>query len=91
MAIRGILEMLKTGTTCILEAMLTNRNGLENVVRVVEETGITACLVRLISSFIHHPLTLSKGELVEAVKTNPELDSKDTRYLDPELTSTDNV
>jgi cytosine/adenosine deaminase-related metal-dependent hydrolase len=46
-AILTIAEMLKTGTTCFLEAMLTHRSGLENVVRAVEETGIRACLVRL--------------------------------------------
>jgi cytosine/adenosine deaminase-related metal-dependent hydrolase len=40
-----IAEMLKTGTTCFLEAMLTHRSGLENVVRAVEESGIRACLV----------------------------------------------
>jgi cytosine/adenosine deaminase-related metal-dependent hydrolase len=40
-----IAEMLKTGTTCFLEAMLTHRSGLENVVRAVKETGIRACLV----------------------------------------------
>ena len=40
-----IAEMLKTGTTCFLEAMLTHGSGLENVVRAVEETGIRACLV----------------------------------------------
>jgi cytosine/adenosine deaminase-related metal-dependent hydrolase len=40
-----IAEMLKTGTTCFLEAMLTHRSGLENVVRAVEETGVRACLV----------------------------------------------
>jgi len=42
-----IAEMLKTGTTCFLEAMLTHRSGLENVVRAVEETGIRACLVSI--------------------------------------------
>jgi cytosine/adenosine deaminase-related metal-dependent hydrolase len=42
-----IAEMLKTGTTCFLEAMLTHRSGLENVVKAVEETGIRACLVKL--------------------------------------------
>jgi cytosine/adenosine deaminase-related metal-dependent hydrolase len=46
-AMLTIAEMLKTGTTCFLEAMLTHRSGLENVVRAVEETGIRACLVRL--------------------------------------------
>jgi cytosine/adenosine deaminase-related metal-dependent hydrolase len=40
-----IAEMLKTGTTCFLEAMMTHRSGLSNVVRAVEETGIRACLV----------------------------------------------
>jgi cytosine/adenosine deaminase-related metal-dependent hydrolase len=40
-----VAEMLKTGTTCFLEAMLTHRSGLENVVRAVEESGIRACLV----------------------------------------------
>lgn len=42
-----VAEMIKTGTTCFLEAMLTYRSGLENVVRAVEETGIRACLVSL--------------------------------------------
>ena len=46
-AMLTIAEMLKTGTTCFLEAMLTHRSGLENVVRAVDETGIRACLVRL--------------------------------------------
>jgi cytosine/adenosine deaminase-related metal-dependent hydrolase len=40
-----IAEMLKTGTTCFLEAMLTHGSGVDNVVRAVEETGIRACLV----------------------------------------------
>ena len=42
-----IAEMLKTGTTCFLEAMLTHRSGLKNVIRAVEETGIRACLVSI--------------------------------------------
>jgi cytosine/adenosine deaminase-related metal-dependent hydrolase len=45
-AMLTIAEMLKTGTTCFLEAMLTHRSGLENIVRAVEQTGIRACLVR---------------------------------------------
>jgi cytosine/adenosine deaminase-related metal-dependent hydrolase len=40
-----ITEMLKTGTTCFLEAMLTHRSGLQNVARAVQESGIRACLV----------------------------------------------
>ena len=45
-----IAEMLKTGTTCFLEAMMTHRSGLDNVIRAVEQTGIRACLVRVSSS-----------------------------------------
>jgi len=40
-----VAEMLKSGTTCFLESMLTFRSGFENVVRVVGESGIRACLV----------------------------------------------
>lgn len=40
-------EMLESGTTCFLEAMLTHRSGFENVVRAVGESGIRACLVSL--------------------------------------------
>jgi cytosine/adenosine deaminase-related metal-dependent hydrolase len=40
-----IAEMLKSGTTCFLESMLTHRSGFENVVRAVGESGIRACLV----------------------------------------------
>lgn len=42
-----IAEMLRSGTTCFLEAMLTHRSGFENVVKAVEEMGIRACLVSL--------------------------------------------
>lgn len=44
-AMLTIAEMLRTGTTCFLEAMLTHRSGFENVAKAVEETGIRACLV----------------------------------------------
>lgn len=40
-----IAEMLKSGTTCFLESMLTHRSGFENVVRAVGESGIRGCLV----------------------------------------------
>lgn len=46
-AMLTIAEMLRSGTTCFLEAMLTHRSGIENVVRAVEETGVRACLVRI--------------------------------------------
>lgn len=52
-----IAEMLKTGTTCFLEAMLTHRSGLENVVRAVEETGIRACLVSVAKHYHCDELT----------------------------------
>lgn len=42
-----IAEMLRSGTTCFLEAMLTHRSGFENVVRAVEEMGIRGCLVSI--------------------------------------------
>lgn len=41
-----IAEMLKSGTTCFLESMLTHRSGFENVVKAVGESGVRACLVR---------------------------------------------
>ena len=41
-----IAEMLKSGTTCFLEAMLTHRSGFQNVARAVDEMGVRACLVR---------------------------------------------
>ncbi|KAH6638455.1 5-methylthioadenosine/S-adenosylhomocysteine deaminase n1 [Boeremia exigua] len=65
-AMLTIAEMLKTGTTCFLEAMLTHRSGLDNVVRAVQETGIRACL----------------GKLIKAVETNPTLNLKDARDRD---------
>lgn len=40
-----ISEMLKSGTTCFLEAMLTHQANIDNVVKAVGETGIRACLV----------------------------------------------
>jgi cytosine/adenosine deaminase-related metal-dependent hydrolase len=40
-----IAEMLLSGTTCFLEAMLTHGSGIHNVVRAVSEMGIRACLV----------------------------------------------
>ncbi|KIX99219.1 uncharacterized protein Z520_04795 [Fonsecaea multimorphosa CBS 102226] len=43
-----IAEMLKSGTTCFLEAMLTHRSGFDNVVRAVEEMGVRGCLAKLV-------------------------------------------
>jgi hypothetical protein len=49
-----IAEMLKSGTTCFLEAMLTHRSGFHNVARAVDEMGIRACLVRLFGRPMHN-------------------------------------
>ncbi|RDW87277.1 metallo-dependent hydrolase-1 [Coleophoma crateriformis] len=43
-----IAEMLKSGTTCFLESMLTHGSGFENVVRAVGESGIRGCLGKLV-------------------------------------------
>lgn len=42
-----IAEMLKSGTTCFLEAMLTHSSGFANVMKAVDESGIRACLVSM--------------------------------------------
>ncbi|OAA56186.1 Amidohydrolase 1 [Niveomyces insectorum RCEF 264] len=61
-----IAEMLKSGTTCFLEAMLTHGSGFDNVARAVAETGIRACL----------------GKLVKFVETIPALRMADARDRD---------
>ncbi|PMD29125.1 5-methylthioadenosine/S-adenosylhomocysteine deaminase n1 [Hyaloscypha variabilis F] len=61
-----IAEMLKSGTTCFLESMLTHRSGFENVVRAVGESGIRACL----------------GKLVKFEESNKELNITDPRDKD---------
>lgn len=47
-----ITEMLLSGTTCFLEAMLTHGSGFANVARAVSEMGIRACLVSCSNIFI---------------------------------------
>lgn len=44
-------EMLKTGTTCFLDPMLTYRAGWENVCEAVDEMGMRGCLVRCLQTF----------------------------------------
>lgn len=51
-----IAEMLKSGTTCFLEALLTHSSGFENAVRAVDEMGIRACLVRFFIFRTSHQL-----------------------------------
>lgn len=66
-----IAEMLKSGTTCFLEAMCTYRSGFENVVRAVQETGIRASL----------------GKLVKGPETNALTGMKDARDRDIDMMS----
>lgn len=49
-----IAEMLKTGTTCFLDPMLTYRAGFERVCGGVGEMGIRGCLVRFPFLFTCH-------------------------------------
>ncbi|GAM44095.1 hypothetical protein TCE0_060r19442 [Talaromyces pinophilus] len=61
-----IAEMLKTGTTCFLDPMLTYRAGFERVCDVVGEMGIRGCL----------------GKLVKFTETNRQLSITDPRDKD---------
>ncbi|KAK4942609.1 hypothetical protein LTR10_017738 [Elasticomyces elasticus] len=70
-----IAEMLRSGTTCFLEAMLTYRSGFENVARAVEEMGIRACL----------------GKLVKVEETNTKTGMTDARDRDVSSMSIDNA
>lgn len=66
-------EMLKSGTTTFLEAMLTHRAGWDNVVRAVEESGMRACL----------------GKLVKPKETNSATGMIDARDKDVDAMSLD--
>lgn len=61
-----IAEMLLSGTTCFLEAMLTHGSGISNVAKAVSNMGIRACL----------------GKLVKFQETNPALNIADVRDKD---------
>jgi cytosine/adenosine deaminase-related metal-dependent hydrolase len=43
-----IAEMLKSGTTTFLEAMLAHRYGFDGIAKAVEESGIRACLAGIV-------------------------------------------
>ncbi len=43
-----IAEMLKSGTTCFIEALFAGRYGFEGVAQVVEQSGIRACLGKIV-------------------------------------------
>jgi len=87
-AMLTIAEMLKSGTTCFLEAMLTHGSGIENVVQAVGEAGIRACLVSelLLSSSAgissRANTAVFKGKLVKSAETNPSLKMIDARDKD---------
>ncbi|CAI7614338.1 hypothetical protein N7533_013355 [Penicillium manginii] len=59
-------EMLKTGTTCFLDPMLTYRAGFDQVCTAVSEMGIRGCL----------------GKLVKFTETNRQLSISDPRDQD---------
>jgi cytosine/adenosine deaminase-related metal-dependent hydrolase len=64
-AMLTIAEMLKSGTTSFLEAMLTHGSGIDNVVRAVKETGIRACLVSALLPFLD-----CQGNLLTCCRVN---------------------
>lgn len=41
----AIAEMLRSGTTCFLESMLTHQTGFDNIAKAIHDTGIRGCLV----------------------------------------------
>lgn len=43
-----IAEMLKSGTTTFIESMLAERYGFDGIARVVEQSGIRACLGKIV-------------------------------------------
>lgn len=43
-----IAEMLKSGTTCFLEAMCADRYGFDGIAKAVEESGIRGCLGKIV-------------------------------------------
>jgi cytosine/adenosine deaminase-related metal-dependent hydrolase len=81
-----IAEMLKSGTTCFLEAMLTHTSGFANVARAVEEMGIRACVVNLVPPppvilwAINHPSL--QGKLTKGQDPNPVEALSDARDKD---------
>ncbi|KAJ5915861.1 hypothetical protein N7454_011002 [Penicillium verhagenii] len=61
-----MLEMLKTGTTCFLDPMLTYRAGFDQICKTMGEMGIRGCL----------------GKLVKFTETNRQLSISDPRDRD---------
>ena len=98
-AVLTIVEMLKSGTTCFLEAMLTHRSGIENIVRAVEETGIRGCIVSRAAQRCSQALIsqytfangFGQGKLVKSIETNPNLNMTDARDRDVASMSIDSA
>jgi hypothetical protein len=61
--------MLKSGTTCFLESILTHRAAFDNVVKAVEESGIRAGLVSHLST-LQEIYSRCRGKLVKVTETN---------------------
>lgn len=80
-----IAEMLKSGTTCFLEALLTPTSGFENAARAVDEMGIRACLVgqdQWVVILSHINVDLAQGRLVKVettIKTDAIIDPRDSQ------------
>ncbi|KAL2820849.1 5-methylthioadenosine/S-adenosylhomocysteine deaminase n1 [Aspergillus cavernicola] len=71
----AMAEMIKTGTTCFLEPMLPASAGFDGVCRAVKETGIRACL----------------GKLVKGPRSDPSSGIADARDAQACLMSIDSV
>ncbi|PLB44209.1 5-methylthioadenosine/S-adenosylhomocysteine deaminase n1 [Aspergillus steynii IBT 23096] len=71
----AMAEMIKTGTTCFLEPMLPASAGFDGVCRAVKETGIRACL----------------GKLVKGPRSDPSAGIPDARDAQASLMSIDSV
>ncbi|KAJ5758991.1 hypothetical protein N7520_006147, partial [Penicillium odoratum] len=61
-----MMEMLKTGTTCFLDPMLTYRAGFDQICKAMGQMGIRGCL----------------GKLVKFTETNRQLSISDPRDRD---------
>ncbi|KAI8073060.1 amidohydrolase [Gongronella butleri] len=46
-----IAEMIRSGTTCFLEAMCADRYGFDGIAKAVEESGIRGCLGKIVMDF----------------------------------------
>ncbi|GLI79160.1 hypothetical protein PoHVEF18_007488 [Penicillium ochrochloron] len=63
-------EMLKTGTTCFLDPMLTYRAGFDAICEVAGEMGIRGCLLSITDPRDRDLLAMSIPELLKAHQTH---------------------